>query len=134
MIWQDIVTEKALTDQNLAEGLAAAFDILPADVLIHRSIDDFPNPGHAKVVCVVTERQMGFQLILSVYTFFDSEFVSVPVIERVIKFAAVTHSACLLSDDSYNPYVMVHTTPTGAIAKVNVNEFWLDELGDYLIK
>ena len=133
MIWQDVVIQRPLGDQEIVKGLAAGFGINPHEVLVHWGFDDFPEPNGAVVVCVASERAEGFRSVISLYTYFDSprEDDSVVVMRE---FARVAQTECLLSDDSPNPYTMIHIHPSGEVVSVWLDVDRLDDKGEYHIR
>ena len=132
MIWQDVLVRLRLNDQALVRGLAAGFGVNPHQVLIHRGADGFPEPGGAKVVCVVSERAEGFRSLISLYTYFDSPREDDPV--AVVKqFAKEAQVECLMTDDSPDPYTMIHVLPTGNCVKAQLDVVRLDGMDEYHI-
>ncbi len=132
MIWHDVIVQRHLSDQEMARGLAAGFRISRHEVLVHRDADDFPEHGVAMVVCIAIERAEGFRCVMSLYTYFDTAREDDPVI--VIKeFARVAETECLVSDDSPNPYTMIHILPSGDVFSVKLDAIRLDDTGEYHI-
>lgn len=117
MIWQDILTEDALSDQTIVEGLVAGFSFSAEMILVSRNAEDFPDPGNAKLVCMVFAKSRGFRTLLSIYTYFDP--LPDPI-EVMTRFARETKTDCLLSDDSPNPYTMIRVLPSGTIQPVSI--------------
>ena len=132
MIWQDVLVQLPLNDEALNRGLAAGFGVNPHEVLIHRGADGFPEPGCAKVVCVVSERAEGFRILMSLYTYFDSPREDDPV--AVVKqFAKEAQVECLMTDDSPDPYTMIRVLPTGTCVKAKLDVVRLDGMDEYHI-
>lgn len=132
MIWQDVVAQHSLSDREIVEGLAAAFEVEDTQVVVCRSEEDFPEPGNSKVVCLVSERSKGFRLVLSIYTYFlDSQPYPNVVVKKIAK---LTCSDVLISDGSINPYTMIRLTPDGGSARVFLDAQRLDDEGEYDVR
>jgi len=133
MIWQDVVVRRLLSDGDLAVGLAVAFRIRSDEVIVNQGGSVFEETPSRKVVCDVFNKSEGFRLVISLYTFFDSPREDDPV--AVVKeFARVAQTECLLSDDSPNPYTMIHIHPSGEVVSVWLDVDRLDDKGEYHIR
>ena len=132
MIWQDIIVRRPLGDRALVGGMAAAFGINPHEVLILRRASVFPEPGGAKVVCVVSERVEGFRIALSVYTY-SGELNGIDPVAVVKRFASVAQTECLMTDESPDPYTMLSVHPTGECVSVKLDVDRLDAKDEYHI-
>ena len=70
---------------------------------------------------------------MSLYTFLDSHLGDDPV-TVVKRFAQAAGTACLLSDDSPDPYSMILIGATGEVVRVNIDVELLDAKGEYHLK
>jgi hypothetical protein len=132
MIWQDVVVKRSLCDQEIAKGLAAAFGISLDQIVVRRNEGDFPEPGEARVLCVVSERRSGFRLILSIFTYFaEARHDPVSVLRE---FARSSQTEILLSDDSVDPYTMTQIMPSGELARATLDVERLDNEDEYHVR
>lgn len=132
MKWQDMVSERPLSDQEIVTGLSCTFRLNTSEIMVSRKLDNFVNPCDAKLVCIASQRNDGFRCILSIYAYFDASGLDEMTV--VTGFARACNTELLISDDSPNPYTMIRVLPIGDVVSVKLDVDRLDDKDEYHIR
>ena len=93
-----VFVDRRLTEQELTAGLAAAFEIAPADVRLLNDIAELADNSIAdlRLACVGTSGGEHFPLLLDCYAL-DRGLIELDEMTQARKFCAATGACCALS-------------------------------------
>jgi len=106
MLWEEVLVDRELTDDEVMTTMVALFAVSPDAVLV---VDDITAANVSEKLSVVCERtpiRGDFSLRLSIYLH-DPALEQLDRIAIVGQFCDLLHCKCLISDDSVNPYAML---------------------------
>ncbi len=132
MLWEELLIDREPGDEELAAALAELFGLARGGVVVRESDARAEDPGGARVVC---ERLAGggdFPVRFSVYVLDEGleGTQSLPLVERLCRRLGCS---CLISDDSPNPYSMLHVRADGTTRRVYLDTARLDEHDEFVI-
>ena len=130
MTSQDILISRDLAADETIAGLSAVLSVEPKEVVLVADWDEFPIARGAPVICHRTHLGGHYPLILHLYI---NALAIKPSndLEAVRHLCKIWQCDCLMSDDSLNPYLMLHVSRTGEASTVSVDVEKLDNLGEY---
>lgn len=131
MIWQDIVVDRSLREDEIREGMKTMFGIDSRQIAVISSIAEIIGVGDARVACAVSPLPGPFCTMLSVYIL-DAEMPAPTPLEAVAKFCTALQCCCLVADDSPNPYSAWLMSASGEAHQVYLRPSNLDR-NEYVI-
>ena len=106
MIWENVFVDRHLTAGEAAATLAKAFDVPVADVLVVPDIIAANAQPDARVLAELTSARGDFPVLLTIYLR-DLNLATRDRAAIVGGFCEALGAACLISDDSVNPFTML---------------------------
>ncbi len=127
---QDIFVDRNLTDNEIVTAFANILAVAPTKIYITENIADDALHGRISdekaVLCERMQVQGDFVLRLSIY-------LRTPALEQldsmsiIMRFSELLHCACLVSDDSDNPYTWLLVQGLDKIQPVSLDMERLDK-------
>jgi len=140
MSWYDIMIDGVRSDREIAEAVARAFDIQPAEVLVREELQDLPTLDTSiRVLCERFARAPGdFPLQLGVIPQDPTilQCIERDEVQTLRRVCAALDANCLLADpDSLdpNPYVSLYVPLEGPPRRVYLDAERLDREDAYVI-
>ncbi len=132
MVWEDILVDRVLNKEELLNGTSHMFSCERENIEVIDCLEAILDVPEAPIKCQSTVLSGQFPLLLS---FYINDIVSPrDKLAAIKRFCAVMETACLISDESVNPYTMTQVSAGGIITPVRLDPARLDEMGEYWIK
>lgn len=135
MIWQDILLDRVVNNEEIVSALAQTFGVGPDDIVVVDDLSDVGGYDTQKIVCELLPTEGDFVLRISIVLRSkelegfvarqaDTDLVS-EVCERL-------QCRCLMADTSINPYQFLLVEGGRHVAKVDIDAECLDN-GKYIL-
>lgn len=132
MIWNDIIIDRNLSNDEVVAAISQVFSVSSADVLVVDDIAEAEVSEHIRLLCERMPVQGDFSMKLSIYVR-DSKLEQLDPKSTVRQFCGVLHCKCLISDSSVNPFSMLLVQESEDIQPVALDPERLDENEEHII-
>ncbi|MFD0694969.1 hypothetical protein ACFQZT_12755 [Paenibacillus sp. GCM10027628] len=124
MMWQDIIVNRILTKVELTNALCSIFQIDNSKLIITPTLEDTIVADDAEVICETSECKAEYPLILSIYLKKENPKDSLALIGT---FCEMLNCEAIISDDSPNPFTMLHVLGKGRWEQISIDLSTFDD-------
>ncbi|MCY2928671.1 MAG: hypothetical protein NTV86_04095 [Planctomycetota bacterium] len=125
----DILFDRDISHACLQEAISQVMNIAVSRVILIEDVAAYPTREESDCVCIV--RRAGGQFFLHAAIDYEEKFWAGSSADCVVRLASFLQCNCLISDESVNPYRMIHVSRAGALRAVFVDVVALDQRGEY---
>ncbi len=122
----DLLADRAIAAPPIRRGVAEALSIDVQRVAVIEDISQYPKPGLADVVCVVTTTQGDFSQLISIQCA-PLKLLARDVLELVQKLATSWGAGLLAPAGGPNPYIVWFIAPATPARQASLDEASFDE-------
>jgi len=133
MIWEEVLIDRNLTDEEIITGISKVFSVSKTDILIVDDIAEIHVGERFRIVCERTLVKGDFPLKLSIYLY-DAKLAQLNAKVIIGRFCDILHCKCLIPDNSSNPYSMLLIQGSNKQQIVLLDPIRLDEDEEYILK
>ncbi len=133
MLWEEILVDRYLTDNEIITTISDIFSISPKDVLVITDISEMKINQYIRILCERLIVKGDFLIKLAIY-------LRDPVLEQMDKklfisrFCGKLNCICLLADTNINPYSMLLVRGLDVQQIVHLDSERLDENEEYIVR
>jgi hypothetical protein len=133
MIWQELVTDRNLTEHEIKHAISKAFNISPKSIFVVDDITEFDVDEQVRVVCERIEMSGDFPMRISIYLR-DEQLVPSNSQTMLGDLCDLMKCQCLVSDESPNPYQWLLIQNSKNWRSVYIDPVKLDENEEFSIQ
>jgi hypothetical protein len=117
-VWQDILVNRILTKVELTDALCSIFQIESSKLIITPNIEDITVTDEAELICETRICKADYPVILSIYLKKEA-----PKDCRSLTgtYCEILNCEAIVSDDSLNPFTMLHVMGIGRWEQISLN-------------
>jgi hypothetical protein len=130
MLWQDILFNRRITKEELAQTISSVFSIERDSITIVDSPDEIAEEPKGDILCVHIMTKGEYPMHVDICL--DDKLVPNDDFEVIRKMTSFLKCRCMVSDEDVNPYTMHEVDQQGNIYSVELDPEGMDR-EDYTV-
>jgi hypothetical protein len=132
MIWEEVLVDRRLTRDEIADTVSKLFSVPSSDVLVVDDIAEVTTGRPVRILCERMPVSGDFWIRLSIYLR-DCDLEDLDSKMAIRKFCDLLRCKCLMSDDSIDPLSWLLVSGSSGIEPVSLDAEQL-EIEKYVVK